>query len=297
MIYIQNSMLTIAGVKVTLAVVLAYLFWNRGLTRRYPAMAAYLGLNLASCMLSLANIVTPNWLGFVPFDLNAYIFKALFVVSNILLYFICQEVFRSALSPFSGLMKFGMVAFHWVVLVSLIVGLSTIHIDRSLLSSGANLSHLITVIGSGLIRSLTILELSLLAFLCLTMGALRLSARDAAFGISLGFGVLSASDFISSTLTTAFPATTSSIQNGTEIVLLMVVCIWIAYFALPDNSRKTMVIPVNSTIYRWNEIATALGHSGTRVAARQTANGFFLSDVERVVEMVLARNLKSNESE
>jgi hypothetical protein len=58
-----------------------------------------------------------------------------------------------------------------------------------------------------------------------------------------------------------------------------------------------VVLPINSTIYRWNEIASALGHSGTQVAVQQPANSFFLTDVERVVEKVLNRNLKGKESE
>ena len=56
-------------------------------------------------------------------------------------------------------------------------------------------------------------------------------------------------------------------------------------------------MPANSTIYRWNEIASALGHTGTQVAVQQPANGFFLTDVEKVVEKVLTRNLKGRESE
>jgi hypothetical protein len=58
-----------------------------------------------------------------------------------------------------------------------------------------------------------------------------------------------------------------------------------------------VVLPVNSTIFRWNEIASALGHAGTQVAVQQPANAFFLTDVERVVERVLNRNLKGSESE
>ena len=45
-------------------------------------------------------------------------------------------------------------------------------------------------------RSVSILELCLLAFLCLSMNALRLSIRDMAFGIALGFGLMSANDFV-----------------------------------------------------------------------------------------------------
>jgi hypothetical protein len=47
-----------------------------------------------------------------------------------------------------------------------------------------------------LMRSVSIVELCLLAFLCLSMNALHLSVRDMAFGIALGFGVMSSSDFI-----------------------------------------------------------------------------------------------------
>ena len=58
------------------------------------------------------------------------------------------------------------------------------------------------------------------------------------------------------------------------------------YCALPEPVRKPVVMPANSTIYRWNEIAAALGH-GTQVAVQQPANSFFLTDVEKVVDKVL----------
>jgi hypothetical protein len=56
-------------------------------------------------------------------------------------------------------------------------------------------------------------------------------------------------------------------------------------------------MPANSTIYRWNEIASALGHTGTQVAIQQPAHSFFLTDVEKVVDKVLTRSLKGRESE
>lgn len=297
MFYVQNTVLTVAVMELALTAVLIYLFWNRNLQRRFPAMGAYLGLGLVSALVSLANIVTPNWLFFSGFDFSVDIFKAIFLLDTILLYFICMEVFRSALSPFTGLMKFGTIVFRWVVLVSVIVDLSTIHISRSMLVSTAGFTHIAHNVTLGLAHSLSILALCLLGFLCLSMKPLRLSVRDAAFGISLGFGVLSASGFVGSLIAMVFPSMAAPIQSGTAIVLLIVGCLWVAYFALPEPIRKPMLVPVNSTIYRWNEIASALGHTGTKVVVRQPANGFFLSDVERVVETVLARNLTNNESE
>jgi shikimate 5-dehydrogenase len=66
---------------------------------------------------------------------------------------------------------------------------------------------------------------------------------------------------------------------------------------LPEPVRKPVMMPVNSTILRWNEIASALGHTGTQVAVQQAASGFFLTDAEQVVEEAMSRNLKSRESE
>jgi hypothetical protein len=134
--------------------------------------------------------------------------------------------------------------------------------------------------------------LCLLAFLCLSMNALRLSVRDLAFGIALGFGVMAANDFVTVSMIPRFASLTAPLQFVYEAVILFSLSTWVAYCALPEPARKPMVMPVNSTIYRWNEIASALGHTG-----KEPANSFFLTDVENVVERVLNRNLKRRESE
>jgi hypothetical protein len=82
-----------------------------------------------------------------------------------------------------------------------------------------------------------------------------------------------------------------------EAVILATLAVWVVYCILPEPVRKPVLMPASSTIYRWNEIASALGHKGTTVAVQQPANSFFLSDVERVVEKVLSRNMKGRESE
>jgi hypothetical protein len=148
-----------------------------------------------------------------------------------------------------------------------------------------------------LMRSVSLLELCLLAFLCLSMNALRLSVRDMAFGISLGFGVLATNDFVTMALISRYTSLTAPMQFVYETVILLSLATWTIYCTLPEPARKPVLVPVNSTIYRWNEIASALGHTGTQVAVQQPANSFFLTDVENVVEKVLSRNLKRRESE
>jgi hypothetical protein len=280
-----------------LSAALAFMFWKKTLHRRFPAMGAYLAMRVVS---------TPVLSGLLfgrsgqlmhsrqveIFCAQAYFFTwwAVNVASAILLYFICMEVFRNALSAMPGLQKLGVVIFRWAVLVSFIVTISSVSFaHRGVL--------IIPDVSIPLMRSVSLLELCLLAFLCLSMNALRLSVRDMAFGISLGFGVMATNDFINMVLISRYTSLTAPMQFAYETVILLSLATWVVYCALPEPARKPVVVPVNSTIYRWNEIASALGHTGTQVAVQQPANSFFLTDVENVVEKVLSRNLKRRESE
>jgi hypothetical protein len=271
--------------------VLAFLFWRKKLSIRFPAMGTYLALRVASTPVLLAVL----WVQSQPWGRNyfaVYFFAywAVYIASAALLFLICIEVFRSALSSFPGLMRFGIVIFRWAVLASVIVTFSSISFaHRGIL--------VIPDIAFGLMRSVSILELCLLGFLCLSMNALRLSVRDLAFGIALGFGLMSANDLVIASFISLHSSLTAPVQFLYESLILVALGTWAAYCALPEPVRRPVVMPVSSTIYRWNEIASALGHTGTQVAVQQPANSFFLTDVERVVEKVLNRNLKRSESE
>lgn len=268
-----------------------FLFWKRGLHRRFPAMGFYLALRVASTPLLLAvlTIQSQPW-GRNYFPVYFFAYWAVYIASAVLLFFICVDVFRSALSAFPGLMRLGILIFRWTILVSVIVTFSTISFAHKGLM-------LIPDVAYALMRSVSILELCLLAFLCLSMSALRLPVRDMAFGIALGFGVMSTNDFVTVSLISHNISLTSPLQFVYESVILVALGVWLVYCALPEPVRKPVVMPANSTIYRWNEIASALGHTGTQVAVQQPANAFFLTDVENVVERVLIRNLKKKESE
>jgi hypothetical protein len=268
-----------------------FLFWTRNLHRRFPAMGIYLALRVVSMPVLLAFFYgqTRGWFNGYAFDLYFYCYWAVYIASAVLLFFVCIEVFRFALSAFPGLQRLGTMAFRWIALVSAIVGFSTISIAHREIPG-------IAEIANRLMRSVSILELCLLAFLCLSMNALRLSVRDMAFGISLGFGLMSANDFIVGALLSRNTSLTGSLQFVYESVILILLGIWITYAAMPETVRRPLVMPVNSTILRWNEIASVLGYTGTQVAV-QPAGGFVLADVERVGERMLIRNLKSRESE
>ena len=293
----QVAMTLMSVAEFLLSAVIGFLFWKKGLHRRFPAMGIYLALRVATNpLLTLLFVGENGGLSsspeFVRTCAQAYLFLYWpdYIASAVLLYFICLEIFRSALSSLPGLLKFGVVIFRWAVLVSVIVTASSISFaHRGLL--------ILPDIGIALMRSVSLLELCLLAFLCLSMNALRLSVRDLAFGLALGFGLMSTDDFLFASLVSRYASLTAPLQFGYEAMILFSLGTWVAYCSLPEPVRKPVMMPVNSTIYRWNEIASALGHTGTQVAVQQRANSFFLTDVENVVEKVLNRNLKRRESE
>lgn len=285
------AMSVMSGSEFLLWAVLAFLFWKKGMRRSFPAMGAYLALRVVSTPILLLLLYgqSQHWLNDYCYPGYFFGYFAVYAVSAVLIFFICMEVFRSALSGFSGLVKFGLVIFRWVSLASVIITFSSVSFsNRGIL--------LLPDIAYGLMRSVCIIELCLLAFLCLSMNALRLSVRSMAFGIALGFGLFAANDFIALSVISHSSSLTAPMQVFNQAVVLVGIGVWVLYSALPQPARKPVVFPVNSTIYRWNEIASALGHPGTQVAEPQPAGSFFLTDVEKVVDRVLNRSLKESES-
>ena len=285
------AMSAMGGIEFLLSATLGFLFWKKGLHRRFPAMGGYLALRVATTpvfFLLLSGYLVAYRA--ICFAIYFYLYWAVYIASAVLLFFICMEVFRSALSGFSGLMRFGIVIFRWAVLTSVIITFSTVSFaHRGIL--------IIPDIAFGMMRSVSVLELCLLGFLCLSMNALRLSIRDMAFGISLGFGLMSANDFIQAVTISRYSSLTAPWQFVYQSAILVALGTWIAYAALPEPARKPIVVAASSTIYRWNEIASALGHAGTKIAVQQQpAGSFFLTDVEKVVERVLTRNLKESKT-
>lgn len=288
----QTAMSMMGGAEFALSAAFAFLFWKRKLQRRFPATGAYLALRVASMPLLLLLFYgqAQHWFNDYCFMVYFLAYWSVYIASAVLLFFICMEVFRSALSAFSGLMKLGIVVFRWAALVSVIVSFSALSFShRSLL--------IIPDIAFALMRSVSVIELCLLGFLCLSMNALRLSVRDMTFGIALGFGLMSSSDLVLASFWSRNTSLTAPLQFVSESVILFALGVWVTYCVLPERARQPVVMPANSTIYRWNEIASALGHTGTQVAVQQPANSFFLTDVESVVDKVLNRNLKKRESE
>ncbi|WP_420238589.1 hypothetical protein ACOBR2_02995 [Telmatobacter bradus] len=280
------AMMMLCGVEFLLAAALALQVWKRNLYREFKALSIYLALRVLSLPVILV-LLEGSMRTHATSWCCGYFFSSwgIYLVCATMLFFVCLEIFRWALLPFVGLMKYGTTLFRWFAIVSVILAISSISIHN-----WASLPN----ITSGLMRSISILELCLLAFLCICMNTLQISTRDFAFGSSLCLAFLAANDLVQSTLPLRDMSLTAASEFIYEIATLVGWGMWNYYATLPQTVRKPVVLSAASPIYRWNEIAMALGHANTKVAMQQPSSGFFLSDVEQVVEKVLARNLKKN---
>ena len=290
---LKSDMTVMLVVEVFFWATLAFLFRKKGFHRRFGATGAFIALRAVATPFFLLVL----WLESRPWgaghhlnQLYFFSYFAVYIASAVLMFFACIEVFRSALVAFPGIANLAIVIFRWAAVVSVIVSLTSISYSHRGIFVIADISY-------GLMRSVSVLELCLLAFLCLSMNALRLTVRDMSFGIALGFGLMSSSDFILSSWISHAKSLADPVQIVVEALILATLAMWTAYCLLPEPPQRPVLMPADSTIYRWNEIASALGHTGTKVAVQQPANSFFLSDVERVVEKVLARNMNGRESE
>jgi hypothetical protein len=290
------ALLAMSVVESMLWIALAILFRMKGMHRRFGTMAAYVTLRAVADPL-LIGLLSLNHLAWGRAHHVAavyfYGYFAIRLAGAILLYCVCMEVLRSALAPIPGILKFSMAIFRWIAVISAIASLSSFTYYAYTHHGG----YLIADLCYGTMRAASVVALCLLIFLCLSMTALRLTPRDMAFGIALGFGVMSAGDFILSSWASRISTVNDPVEFAYEALILATLMVWLVYCILPQPERKPVFLPASSALFRWNEIATALGHTGTKVALQQPGDKFFLSDVEHVVDKVLNRSMKEEKSE
>jgi hypothetical protein len=267
----------------------AVAFVRSGCARKYPALSAYFvirGVTLLFIDGLLWNGIPPN--GSVRYLVYYFDFYFNYLVISIAIFFVIQEVFRKVMEPVPGLRRLGLMAFRWVGVVSAVVSIGTITLSADTPHVGF---FYLCKIGPSLMRCVTIMELCLVAFLSLTIHALGRSYRSRLFGVAMGFGVQAAMDLVTTALIVRYPGAGSPVNIALQIVTTIVLVLWTAYFLLPEpaSERSMIVLPPSSVMARWNALAKGIGQ--TPEAAVATPNtGFFLQDIEGVVDRVLAKN-------
>jgi len=276
---------------VLLSIAVCATFSRPSLRKHYPWMFSYLCVRAVTAVIItfllkgplLASAMTYTKIYFVVYWSST-------LISAVLLFLSCLDVYRQAMAPLPGLARMGTTVFTWAAIASIMVTATTF---TSITLPGPGT---IMKIGLQLLRCAGATELCLLALLLLSMKAIGLSARSRPLGFALGLGLMAAIDCAESIVTMLQVSPTFAVRTAFESSSVITLAVWITYSALPEPARKTVMVPVNSAIYKWDQIASALGHKGTQVAV-QPSPSFFLVDVEKVVERAFVRTLKGKESE
>jgi hypothetical protein len=292
MAHLQETLINLEPVLLLIALVA---FIKSGSARRLPALTTYFAIRLAS----LAYLQVIFRLGGAPpacgtpwYVAYFYGYWLSYIAAAISIFFVVQEVFHRVMEPVPGLRRLGLLAFRWVSIVTLVVGLGAVAVPAITSdNTGAGFAAIVGILGLELARCVSILELCLLAFLALSIHTLGRSFRSRLFGIGVGFGLQAGAELITSAMLAKFPGLQSPSNLVLQISISVVLLTWAVYFAIPEpeGERNLIVLPPTSVMARWNGLAGGIGQAPVLVPAT-APSGFFLQDIEGVVDRVLARN-------
>jgi hypothetical protein len=259
-----------------------------GGAHRFPALVWYLCLRLVTeaYLVVLLYVPLPPTGRTVSYTFFFYSYYACYVICAVAIFFVIQEIFSQLMEPVPGLQRLGLLAFRWIAIISAVISVVVVALPANSSTFQLHLAAL------QLMRCVSILELCLLVFLVLAIQSFGRSFKSRLFGIAFGFGVQAATELVMSAVVARHPGLNSTANGIVQIFLTLTLMIWTAYFLMPEpaQERSKIVLPTTSPLLRWNEIAKALGHSAPQIAVGSASSGFFLQDVEQVVDKVMARN-------
>jgi hypothetical protein len=254
--------------------------------KRLPAFGAYLACRVAVCaplLLLLYGARLHLVDRHLAYAVYYYVYWVGYLIGAGFALLVVQEIFGFLVRPLPGLGRYGLIAFRWVSATSVLVALAV-----ALYPAGTGRSPLVALTG-GLMRSMSILELCLLAFIVLSMQTLRVSPRTREFGVSLGLGMIAAADMFGSAFAFGHSTLASVAAYGSQVVVTLGAAVWLIYFARAEREPST-VRDMPASLRRWNEIADALAHSAPQYTLTPPPSNFFLQDVEKAVDRVLEKN-------
>lgn len=288
--HLQEILIRLEPVLVVLA---AFSFFKSRSAQRLPAVATYLVVRLVSLAFLevVYNVGGPmTTTTSVRYYAYFYGFWVTYIAITVSIFFVVQEVFKRVMEPVPGLRRLGLMAFRWISVVSIVVAVGAVALPNALALQTDSVNKIGPVCVQ-MMRCVSVMELCLLAFLALSIHSLGRSFRSRLFGIGLGFGIEAATELIFSAIPNSCPGLTSIQNVSQQLVASIVLVTWAVYFLIPEPEaeRNMIVLPPSSMLARWNALAKGLGQMPEpAMAAAQT--GFFLQDIEGVVDRVLAKN-------
>jgi hypothetical protein len=100
-----------------------------------------------------------------------------------------------------------------------------------------------------------------------------------------------ATELVFTAISARYPGLDSAANAAQQVMVTLVLVTWTVYFLVPEPAaeRSMIVLPPQSMLARWNALAKGLGQV-PEPAMAGAPTGFFLQDIEGVVDRVLAKN-------
>jgi len=196
----------------------------------------------------------------IAYQMYFYVYWISYAVEAILSLLVIYSIFKIAMEPLKGLQTLGMLVFRWVAAISIAVALGVAFTPHL-----SGLKFMVAMV-TQLQQTSSILTLCLLLFVCFAIRPMGLSYRSRIFGISFGLGLVAAVSLVDSAWLSHNLQMYSTINIINGVTVCASLCIWSAYFAIPEPKRRLIVLPTTSPFLRWNQISLALGDEPGYVA-------------------------------
>jgi len=222
---------------------------------QYKPLALFLFVRIASVAicLPLMSMAGKQINKNLAYDTYFYVYWSSYAIEAVLGFCMIYGIYNLAMAPLKGLQRLGMLMFRWAA------GIAVAIATTMALGPHTTSAKFIMRAVTQLQQTQSVLTLCMLLFVCLAIRPMGLSYRSKIFGVSLGLGIVAATDLVGAAWVTHSPTIYSlySIVSGSAICLTLF--IWVGYFAIPEPRRRMIILPTTSPFLRWNQISLALG--------------------------------------
>ncbi len=236
--------------EIILSIVALYFLIFRGHWRLYWALGMLLlvrattGLFL-SLVLHLSGKAIQKHLAY---QIYFYVYWVTFAIEILLTLLALYGAFRVVLEPLQGLQRLGSRIFRGIAIVGFALAV--------LISFGPHIdgSHFLIAAITQLQSTLALFTLCLVLYVFSVMRAVGLSYRNTVFAVTMGLGILAAKELVVTSVLTHSPQMFPQYNVVNGVVAVAVTGLWAVYLALSEPGRRTVELPANSLLARWNRI-------------------------------------------
>jgi hypothetical protein len=175
-------------------------------------------------------------------------FYALEAIGTVPAFLVINEIFTCALRPYSALKKLSRVLFLWAFVVILLVAIAT-----AIYAPGNDPGKILAAIIT-LKRTISLVEVGLLVFLCLFIRAFAIPWRHYLFGLTIGFALYRVAELVIMAARAHWgPSLNHFWEWGLVGAYNFTVIVWVSYFVLPRSREIALRNIPGSQLQQWND--------------------------------------------